>query len=424
MKQQGTKGTAQPSPAWEAEGAEASAVLGLARSVDATPPDTEERSAQWFAATYRDYSAVQERRRGMSSSRRLYYAGAFAVAAAVAGLFMGVKGLPWRHADDALSYRVKSGASVGRLIESKSDPIELAFSDGTIVSVEPDTRAMVSETTHRGARFRLNSGRMHFNVVPHADRGEWLVEAGAFQVRVTGTIFTVEWIAAEGAFRVDVERGHVVVTGAGQRRELGPGDSFHHREKARQTADAARAEEGPAMDVSELPLAPSSAPGAASGSADGTAWSELVAAGRFSAVLDAAGRRGVDRCLDSCTQDDLRALADAARLGGKPSVAERALLAQRSRFAGSADAAAAAFLLGRSAEQRHDARAVSWYDSYLAEAPRGRFAQDALGRKMLLVASSDGAAGVALAREYLARFPGGPYSGHAKSLIEAKGGQR
>jgi TolA-binding protein len=136
-------------------------------------------------------------------------------------------------------------------------------------------------------------------------------------------------------------------------------------------------------------------------------------------VLSLAEQRGLQACLDACSRADLNALADASRLAGHEATAQRALLAQRSRFPGSSEAAAAAFLLGRAAEQRRDPKAVEWYDRYLAEAPSGRFAGDALGRKLLLVAKGDAPAGRELAKQYLARFPSGPYASHARSLIEA-----
>jgi hypothetical protein len=238
-------------------------------------------------------------------------------------------------------------------------------------------------------------------------------------------VFTVEWHEAERSLRVEVTRGHVVVEGSGQRRELGPGDTFHHRAtEARGTAPPPTNETARPVPAESLALEPAEASDPESplaperrGSAT-PAWPELVAGGEFAAVIEAADERGFDACLDSCSRDDLRALGDACRLGGRPRDAERVLLAQRRRFAGTADAAAAAFLMGRSVEERSGAKAIDWYDTYLREAPEGRFAGDALGRKMVLVARADRARGKALAAEYLKRFPQGAYSRHGRSLIE------
>ena len=144
-----------------------------------------------------------------------------------------------------------------------------------------------------------------------------------------------------------------------------------------------------------------------------------MAAGDYAAVIKEANQQGLQRCLESCAREDLRSLADAARLGGNAALAERALLAQRSRFPGTSDAASAAFLLGRSAESRADSAALGWYETYLKEAPDGRFAGDALGRKMVLLERSNRANAVQIAKQYLARFSSGAYAAHARSLLEA-----
>jgi len=116
---------------------------------------------------------------------------------------------------------------------------------------------------------------------------------------------------------------------------------------------------------------------------------------------------------------DLRALGDAGRYSGNPGIAKRAYAAIRARFASSGDARTAAFLLGRIAEEQEHAStdALRWYDTYLAEAPGGAFAGDALGRKMVLVSKSQGRdAAKPLAARYLQRFPAGPYAAAARDL--------
>jgi hypothetical protein len=385
-------------------------LLDLARSPRV--PDEEPGAEQRFLSAFRLHSAELERRAARRSRGYWQYGLAFAGAVLVA---LAVVEVGTHFRADPLSYRMTSGgAEPGRVIESKTAPVELDFSDGTNVTVERDSRARVAETTARGARFRLDSGKMSFDVVPHAERGNWLVEAGPFQVRVTGTVFTVEWNAEARSLDVTVTRGHVIVEGAGQRRELGPGDSFHHRDPSLVVTKPEPEPEAPMAARAVAPARPAPI------IEKQPSWAELVASGSFAAVLDAAEHRGVEPCLDACSREDLRALADAARLGGQAGLAERVLLAQRTRFAGSADAIAAAFLLGRSAEARRDGRAVSWYDTYLSEAPQGRFAGDALGRKLLLLAKTDPKRAASVAEQYLARFGSGPYAAHAKSLLETR----
>jgi hypothetical protein len=151
-------------------------------------------------------------------------------------------------------------------------------------------------------------------------------------------------------------------------------------------------------------------------------WTQRVAAGDFSSVIGAAQSRGIDTVLTQAVLPDLVALADAARYTGNTSLAQRALQAQRNRFAGSSSSRAAAFLMGRIAEDReHDAQsALSWYNTYLSEAPQGAFAAEALGRRLVLLERSAGAAAARdSARSYLRRFPDGPYARVAQQILSA-----
>jgi hypothetical protein len=91
----------------------------------------------------------------------------------------------------------------------------------------------------------------------------------------------------------------------------------------------------------------------------------------------------------------------------------------RGRFPSSADARTAAFLLGRVAEEQlhTSGDAIGWYEKYLGEAPAGAFAGDALGRKMLLVSTSQGRdVARPLAEQYLRRFADGAYAAAAHDL--------
>ena len=136
-------------------------------------------------------------------------------------------------------------------------------------------------------------------------------------------------------------------------------------------------------------------------------------------ISDEADREGVDGTLDSASSEDLLALADAARYRRRVELARAALLAQRRRFPGSLRALDALFLLGRVEELSADgpARAIAYYDDYLAHAPRGGYAAEALGRKMILTNDLGGPGRARpIADEYLRRFPGGSYAGSARAL--------
>ena len=115
----------------------------------------------------------------------------------------------------------------------------------------------------------------------------------------------------------------------------------------------------------------------------------------------------------------LSALADAARYSVRPEIAVRALVASRQRFPKTPFAHAAAFFLGRLADDRGAvAEGLAWYRRYLGETPDGPYAAEALGRKMLAVeriSGRDAARGVA--REYVARFPNGTYMLQAHAIL-------
>ncbi|HEY4185027.1 MAG TPA: FecR domain-containing protein [Polyangia bacterium] len=149
-------------------------------------------------------------------------------------------------------------------------------------------------------------------------------------------------------------------------------------------------------------------------------WASQVAVGDSRTVVTDAERVGLEVTLREADGADLAALADAARYSGMSELASRALTTERRRFPGTARARAAAFLLGRMADDRGDARAgLAWYRSYLGESPGGPYAAEALGREMLTVERLQGRdEALPLAREYLGRFPNGTYLLQARALVD------
>ena len=148
-------------------------------------------------------------------------------------------------------------------------------------------------------------------------------------------------------------------------------------------------------------------------------WAARVASGESQAVLADAEHIGFEATLAGADGVDLAAFADAARYSGRPDLADRALLETRRRFPGSTRAQAAAFLLGRAADDRGDvASGLAWFRRYLSDAPRGPFASEALGRQMIAVEKLRGPSAAApLAAEYLRRFPNGTYLLRARALL-------
>jgi hypothetical protein len=151
-------------------------------------------------------------------------------------------------------------------------------------------------------------------------------------------------------------------------------------------------------------------------------WVAKLAAGKTAAVVADAERRGLAKVLDSSGSEDLAALADASRFEKRDDLARRALLAQRRRFPRSLRAREASFLLGRLDDATDDGAetALGWYDRYLDEAPGGAYVSEALGRKMMdLEQTHRRAEAVAVAADYLRRFPSGIYFHAAQALVRA-----
>ncbi|MFT3766778.1 MAG: FecR domain-containing protein [Minicystis sp.] len=351
----------------------------------------------------------------------------------------------------------------------------LRFSDGTEVVFAAGGRGRVAEVGARGARIVIESGRARVHVA-HLPGAEWSVEAGPFAIAVTGTAFDVSWKAEEGELEVRLRVGSVVVRGplspagvpmhAGQRLTARLGDRelriVEETGSAGTTADAeaaaARAASeggavgsagavvggagavvgtaaervvGPAPSVTgaERVVVPApaatanervaAAPKASRREEAAPAWQRRVKAGDFRGVIADAEARGIDATLAEASLADLEALADAARYAGRADVAGKVLGAERARFPGTVEAKTAAFLLGRLAEdaQASPGAAIGYYDAYLAEAPDGAFASEALGRKMNAVHRSAGAAAARpIAEAYLRRFPGGSYAAVAQQI--------
>jgi ferric-dicitrate binding protein FerR (iron transport regulator)/TolA-binding protein len=157
------------------------------------------------------------------------------------------------------------------------------------------------------------------------------------------------------------------------------------------------------------------------GWAPGT-WAARVSSGDTAGVVAEAVARGIDTVVAEADGPALVALADAARYSGRTYLAERVLRAERTRFPGTPAAGAAAFFLGRLADDRGAAKeGLDWYRSYLTEEPQGPYAAEALGREMLGVSRLSGRqAARDLARDYLDRFPDGTYLLHAQAILQGR----
>ncbi len=328
-----------------------------------------------------------------------------------------------------LSFQVAGGAldANGRVVGQAHTQIR--FSDGSEATLERGAEARIANVTERGADVVLAHGSMRVRIAKKP-QAAWKVAAGPYDVRVTGTAFDVSWSQQAQAFDLRMQSGAVIVTGplaasgivlrAGQHLFGGVAEgrlTVEGGETASTPAPAMAAlpskASAPAPSIASAPLPPAPAPHA---STEAHAWTRQVAQGHFSAVLDEAEQRGLDRTLASGSLEELAALADAARYAGRSAVAKRVLLAERQRFPSSGAARDAAFFLGRIAEEGGGG-AIEWYERYVSESPRGAYASQAFGRKMMLLYKQRGASGAGpVATEYLARYPNGPYAAAARKI--------
>jgi hypothetical protein len=415
-----------------------------------TEPTPAELGEKWTAVS--TLIAAQKARR--KTIVRLSMAGALAAAVALAWTLPRLGSRP-EHATAQvpLSYKIEGGSVVegGYLRESGSDAIKLRFTEGTEFVLLSGTRARLRTVTSLGARIAIEHGTASFQVTPRSE-ARWQVDVGPFLVTVKGTVFTVSWDAIRERFELRLRRGAVSVSGpvssgeisvkAGQRlvvnltkketviteEDDGDGRGLGGA-PSEDTAvhPGTSASWGPTFRPGRMPGRMPGRPASATGpkttpakSGVGQGWSEAVAAGQWDRVLAEADLAGVKQTLANASSEDLLALADASRYRQRSGLARAALLAERNRFPGSRSALDAAFLLGRLAESRQGEmrEAAEWYDTYLAGAPRGTYAAEALGRKMMATRQLRGvAAAEALATEYLRRFPTGPYAGAAHALL-------
>jgi len=333
-----------------------------------------------------------------------------------------------------LSFRVGSEATPGKLGQyyaAADIALPLRFADGSSIALSPGARARVPEAAAGRRVVLLETGAAQFHVV-HAAGVSWNVNAGPYTVHVTGTAFGLGWDDAEQELSLDMHSGAVLVSGPGIAGELrvegtqrlraraGYAELLDERALPQQAAPSAvppPAEQAPSPTASEsAPSLHGSAPDTTRAPKGDPSSAALFASGRYRELVEAARKRGIENELGTASASELRLLADAARFSGDLALARRALISLRARYAGSELATAAAFVLGKMADDRGELRtALSYYDLYLAE---GReLAPEALGRRMLtLQRLGEREECRRTARQYLRRFPAGPYAKKAESL--------
>ena len=344
--------------------------------------------------------------------------------------------------------RIEGGTLLegGYLSQSGSAGVKVFFSEGSTFALTPGTRGRLRSVAEDGAHLAVENGTASLEITQ--SRGHrWLVEAGPFLVTVKGTVFTVSWDPASERFELRLRHGHVVVSGpvvertasrccAGQRlvvslpraetviTEEPPEEAAAlpptRRRRRHRVRGATGDRERSAADPRRRRRPSSSSwPRARARAAGPPIWraGTGIASSRTS-IGTASTRRSRTPPARTCSPSPTRpgiggARSWLARRCWRSVVVFRARRARSTRSSCSGGRRSCV-----NTEPR--AQAIDWYDEYLAQAPTGAYAAEALGRKMILTNEAGGPAQARpIAGEYLLRFPTGSYAGSARALQRA-----
>ena len=337
--------------------------------------------------------------------------------------------------------------------DARSD-LPLQFSNGSRLLFRAGSTGRMQRLSEDGAQVFLEHGQVQAHVV-HTPSTLWMLQAGPYRIRVTGTRFAVSWVAArlevslfEGSVVIDgAELGAGVPLRAGQRLTvdrgvvrtelLGPpglGEAAaeppapeareaHHDEARDETAAPVTT----AAASSSVPAEPAVVGAEARGevtparnrASDDNEWLVLAKQSAYAEAFTAAMRVGWKGLCHRLDAHRLLTLGDVARYAGSRARAQQAFEALVTRFPRDPLAADAVFSLGRLAfESDQSDSAARWFRRYVDDWPQGPLADQAVGRLVecaIHMHDSDAARGAA--RAYLARAPSGPHARLARQIL-------
>ncbi len=392
----------------------------------------------------RVFSQIVERRTGLRAVERsasrvprwARWAAPVAVAAAATLAFAF-----YETASDAHDLTYVVTAHSGALVDdhgshrwaTEDEPLLVSFSDKSTVLLAPNTSVNLEVVDFGKVRFAIDRGRVHANIVHHEDT-DYRFRAGEYEVFVTGTEFDLSFDPSQGSGLLEMQEGSVEVRGpkgplgrvlGGQKLSLLGSPAKAEKAGPPRLADPVQPvtasdvpDQGPAtenahVDANSANVAPAHRPAAPS-------YRALAKQARFAEIVKDAETRGLSAVLSTKSPDELAELAHAARYVGRGDLGVRVLRSLVQSHPASAAARNAHFFLGRIAEANGESqKAAREYDIYVKSRPGGSYVAEALGRRMALAQKSgDLSLAKSLARQYLARFPSGPYRAAAVSLTE------
>jgi hypothetical protein len=325
------------------------------------------------------------------------------------------------------------GIHAGMFLAAPADEVlRIEVQQGGELELSPGARGRVAEVSAQGVGLVLEGGEMAASVLP-AQPTNWRVQAGPLSVDAQSAVFQVEWDPERYVFRLVVREGEVRVRG-GELGEEGVVVEAGQSVEADRDHATVHAADGQ-VAVRDVPPVADEVEAEDAGDDEGEVvamqknkrrgepkpnWLALADDGDYRAALKQAEAAGFSTLLRGLGPEELKKLADTARLARDAKRAREALFALRERFPNRREGKMSAFLLGRISVDldRDHAAAAKWFRTYVQENPRGRFAQEARGRVIdALKRSGDAAGAREAAKDYLGEHPQGAYAGLARSVL-------
>ncbi len=364
---------------------------------------------------------------------------AFAATALVFGIYSALEGgtIPfWIDADETPGIE-------GQWVEAgEARPVSIRFEGGSVFVLDKNAAARVVTAKHKKVVVDLSKGHVRCRVHGNGETG-WVVRAGTYRVRVTGTEFSVDWDPGAAQLDVGVDYGSVLVFGAalgehgvklsgGDHLSVGGARTTIAKNKMieEDRGEETEEEEQGGQDLVQTP--PSNAERERSRPArprpykhtpKELGWRELYAEKDYNKVVDLITDQGLEQFIAGAGSKDLWRVGKAARYTRRGDVAHRVLEGLVDRFPGTKDAQNATFVLGRVAMelQKNPRAAQKWFTQYLSQSPRGPLAEEALGRLIdVCRQTGQNAAARKHAERYLSRYPTGPYAQLAESVASRR----